>query len=393
MSRPETAAGLYVHLPFCSAVCPYCDFAVLTARPARRSGVIARLVEEARLRSSHGNDLPAFDTIYLGGGTPSIHPPEELALLLDGLRRELPIRPEAALFLEANPEDADAARLRAWRELGVEFLSLGVQSFQAASLRFLGRRHGPAQAMRAVEEALAEEIATVSVDLIFGLPRQGAGELEADLEILSALAPPHVSCYQLTVHPGTHFHRRREEGRLRELPEEAQGELFLRLHEVLGAAGWQAYEVSNFARSPAHRSRHNRKYWSHAPYLGLGPSAHSFDGGRRWWNLSGLADWSQAVDEGRLPIAGSEELGDRDLALEALMLGLRTLAGIDLERWRERFGTDLLAANADAVDRMVHEGLLAEAAGRLRPTPRGLAVADALAGALTTGLEPGLPAS
>lgn len=369
-------AGLYVHVPFCSAICPYCDFSVLTGGPAARAGFVERLVAEAAL-------VPpgpwSFDTVYLGGGTPSALAPEQLARILEALRARFAIDLDARVFLEANPEDATPEALAALRSLGVNTLSLGVQSFNAAELAFLGRRHDPLQARAAVEAARAVGFDTVSVDLIFGLPGQDEAAWRRTLDEAVRLAPDHVSCYQLTIHEGTPFGVRAARGRLAELPEGSQADLFLLTHRLLADAGWPAYEVSNFARGPEHRSRHNVKYWDHTPYLGLGPSAHSFDGVRRFWNERRLGDWEARIGRGERPVAGEETLGARELALEALMLGLRTVSGLDLDRFRERYGVDLEATNGALLARLAEEGLLVPAGRRLAPTLAGLAVADGLA--------------
>ena len=384
--------GLYVHVPFCSAVCPYCDFAVARAGDGERQRTVESLLREAALWREDWAALveaEPFDTVYLGGGTPSILSPEQLDRLVDGLRSRLDVDERAWLSLEANPEDVTPERLEHLRRLGVRTLSLGAQSFDRSALKLLGRRHTPEQAERAVGQALAAGFDTVSVDLIFGLPaeRVEPGGLERSLNRLIALRPQHVSCYQLTVHDGTPFGRGLASGVIRELPETAQAEAYERVVESLGAAGYAAYEVSNFALSTSHRSRHNRKYWRHVPYLGLGPGAHSFaplDGrrrGRRWWNERSIPLWMERMERlgaGERPVAGDEELGPEAMALEAVMLGLRTADGVDLEDFRERFGVDLVARNRVLVERLVEEGLVEMAEGRLRPTLRGFAVADGL---------------
>jgi oxygen-independent coproporphyrinogen-3 oxidase len=376
--------GLYLHVPFCSAICPYCDFAVTRGGADRRAAYVEAAVAEAGLWAGRWRAAEAFGTVYLGGGTPSILAAGELERLLAALSRHLPVAPDARLFLEANPEDASPGKLAELRALGVSTLSLGVQSFDPRALKFLGRRHTPEEARRAVEAALGAGFPTVSVDLIFGLPEehQGLGSLEHTLEETVALAPHHVSCYQLTFHEGTPFGRGLARGVIRELPEPAQAAAYERVLEVLTAAGYEPYEVSNFARATPdgadHRSAHNRKYWDHTPYLGLGPGAHSFDGRRRWWNSSDEEAWRRRIAAGERPVAGEETLSDADLALEALMLGLRTAEGVDLGRFRERFGVDLVARNWALVERLVGEGLVEVAEGRLRPTLKGFAVADGL---------------
>ena len=370
------AAGLYLHVPFCSAVCPYCDFAVQVGPPALRESFVRALRREIALWSDWRAPI---DSVYLGGGTPSLLAPSQLRRLLDAVRAHLPVRDEARLFLEANPEDVSGGALEAWRALGVSTLSLGVQSFDDRELRFLGRRHDAARAREAVAESVAADFECVSVDLIFGLPGQSADTLRANLEAAVALGPEHLSCYQLTVHEGTAFGRRRARGRFVEMAEDEQAERYALIHEVLGARGWDAYEVSNFAREPRYRSQHNRKYWRHVPYLGLGPSAHSFDGLRRWWNHRALGPYRTALHAGERPIAGCERLSRDALALEALMFGMRSVEGIDLDRFRRRFAVDLVARNRRFVDACRDAGHLRIARGRLMPTTAGLAVADALA--------------
>jgi oxygen-independent coproporphyrinogen-3 oxidase len=387
-----SAPGLYLHIPFCSAICPYCDFAVLRGGGERRARFVDALIAELLLwrgavaAGVFGSD--AFDSVYFGGGTPSLLAPEQLAAIFEAVRRSLPIAPDVWISMEVNPEDVTAEALAAWRASGVHTVTLGVQSFRDEALRFLGRRHDGAAARRAVADALATGFDVVGVDLIYGLPGQTAAEWQHDLDEAAALGAPHLSCYQLTVHAGTPFGRRAERGILRELSEGAQAELFLLTHARLSAAGYTAYEVSNFALHDEQRSRHNRKYWSHAPYLGVGPSAHSFDGRRRWWNHRQLGRWEEAVAGGCVPHDGREELGAEALALEHLMLGLRTRDGVDLGRLRA-LGCDLLASNGPLLARLEGEGLLRVRDDRLLPTLAGWAVADGLAGAFALVPSPG----
>jgi oxygen-independent coproporphyrinogen-3 oxidase len=343
------------------------------------------------------SDARPFDTVYFGGGTPSQLPTDDLARVQEACRTKLPVAPDAWIFLEANPEDVTPEACAAWRGLGVRTLSLGVQSFSDEALRFLGRRHTGRQAQSAVLTALAAGFDTVSIDLIFGLRGQTAAQWQLDLETAVALQPQHLSCYQLTIHPHTRFGNQAKHGRLRELPEDDQATLFELTHRYLADAGWPAYEVSNFARGPEHQSRHNRKYWDHTPYLGLGPSAHSLAAAdasspaRRWWNERGTPQWEKRLAAGERPIEAQELLGPGELAAEALLLGLRTTTGIDLGRLQARYGVDLLAANASLVARLVDEGRFvvradAERGRWLVPTLAGLAVADGLAASFDLSL-------
>ncbi len=393
------APGLYIHIPFCSEICPYCDFSVLKAGPPARKRFVEHLIAEVPLAAREWKDPRPLDTVYFGGGTPSVLPAEDLEGVLDACRSHLALA-TPWIFLEANPEDVTPEACAAWRGLGVRTLSLGVQAFSDDALRFLGRRHSGPQARAAVETARAVGFDTVSVDLIFGLPGQTAEAWRRELAAAAELGPGHLSCYQLTIHPGTRFGAAARRGRLSEMPEGDQAVLFGLTHRFLADAGYAAYEVSNFARGREHESRHNRKYWDHTPYLGLGPSAHSFaaadasalPAARRWWNELRTPRWESRVAASERPVEAEECLGPKELATEAVMLGLRTTAGIDLGGFAARYGVDLLAANDVLVARLVAEGHLVVREGpegdrSLAPTASGLAVADGMATAFDVGLS------
>jgi len=385
-------------VPFCAAICPYCDFSVMRSASPARQRFVDRLVDEVALAAPEWRDPEPFDTVYFGGGTPSQLKAEELGRVLEACRAHLALAPPASwVFLEANPEDVTPEACAAWRALGVRTLSLGVQSFSDEALRFLGRHHSGRQARTVVETALSAGFDTVSIDLIFGARGQTAEDWRRELATAVELGPQHLSCYQLTIHERTRFGVQAKHGLLSELAEDDQATLFELTHRFLADAGWPAYEVSNFARGPAHQSRHNRKYWDHTPYLGLGPSAHSLAAAeasspaRRWWNERGTPRWERRLAAGERPIEAHELLGPKDLAAEALLLGLRMTAGIDLDRFRARYGVDLLAANDALVARLVDEGRLvvrsdAQAGQWLVPTLTGLAVADGLAAAFDLSL-------
>jgi oxygen-independent coproporphyrinogen-3 oxidase len=363
MSRANL--GLYVHLPFCPQVCPYCGFAVTPARPRLHERYIGALCAELESRAALGRPL---DTVYFGGGTPTLLAPELLGRILETARRCPGIRAGAELTVEANPEGADAARFAALRDLGFNRLSLGVQSFAAASLVLLGRGHDPARAEAACAAARGAGFENLSLDLIFAVPGAPPGDWEHSLERALAQEPEHLSAYALTIEEGTPFAKRQRRGDLAPLPEEEEALAFERGAARLEAAGFEHYEVSNFAR-PGFRSRHNWGYWQGGEYLGVGLAAHSFLGGRRSWNQRRLRDYLGAVEAGRSPEAGAEVLGPAAARGEALWLGLRTSEGIALEPGlaeRERFG-DLVAA-----------GYLELRGERVGLTRRGFALADAI---------------
>ena len=382
MSKPR--AGLYLHIPFCARVCPYCDFAVRTGNARRRRAFVEALLAEIDL---HAGDQRTYDTIYFGGGTPSYLEAEDLERIVTRARERLDVTRDAWIFLEANPEDVNPTSAAAWSRLGVRTLSLGVQSFDATELEFLGRTHTPEQAGESIRIARDAGFDTVSVDLIYGLPDQTVDAWRRRMDAAIATEPDHLSCYQLTIHTGTRFALLEKRGHLTQLPESGQADVFRATHEHLNAAGYAGYEVSTFAIDEHHRSCHNMKYWNHTPYLGLGPSAHSFDGRKRWWNLRHADPWQEAVEQGRPPLDNEETLSPGDLLLETLMTGFRTYRGVDTREIERRFDVDLFAHNAELVERLHTNGLIRRNETRLTPTLDGLAVADSLAGMFRFGVR------
>ena len=321
---PAAGPGLYVHVPFCRSRCPYCDFATApyTGSGARRW--VAAVRREAAAAGGRVDDA-VFATRFLGGGTPSRLAPADLEELTRGLEAALRIAPGGEFTLEANPEDVDAARLAAWREAGVNRVSLGVQSWQEGELRRLGRAHGEAGAAAAAA-AVAGAFADWSLDLIFGFPGHTADAWRRTLARTLACGPPHVSAYHFTAEAGTPTGEAVRAGRVRAPDETAAAELYEAAAAVLTAAGYRQYEVSNFAR-PGHESAHNLLYWRRRPYLGLGPSAVSFWGGRRWRNVRDAAAYAERALAGAECAEESEDVTAR-AALETFMLGLRLEDGV-----------------------------------------------------------------
>ncbi|NIM02189.1 MAG: radical SAM family heme chaperone HemW [Acidobacteria bacterium] len=374
MSDPY--AGLYLHVPFCARVCPYCDFAVRTGNAAKRHSYVESLLAEIEL---HAGESPTFDTIYFGGGTPSRLEPGDLDRIVARIGERLATTDDPWVFLEANPEDVTPEAAAAWKRTGVRTVSLGVQSFDAEELAFLGRTHSADRARDAIGICRETGFHTVSIDLIYGLPGQTTDAWHRRLDAAIETEPDHLACYQLTIHERTRFALLEKRGELTQMPDEGQAAVFRATHEHLNAAGYAGYEVAAFAIDPEHRSSHNMKYWNHTPYLGLGPSAHSFDGEKRWWNHRKMDPWQREIERGVKPIDSEETLSRRELLLEALMIGLRTYRGIDTADIERRFDTDLLAANRELVERLHVNGLILHHGSRLIPTLDGLAVADSLA--------------
>ncbi len=327
---------------------------------------------ELRLGSAPApHDRPALDTLYLGGGTPSRLGGEGVARAIEQIDRWFVLAPGAELTIEANPDDVSTDVVAVWRAAGVNRLSLGGQTFDPAALAWMHRTHDGDQTVHAIEAARAGGIADVSLDLIFALPASVPRDWPADVAQALALQPTHLSLYGLTVEPRTPLGRWAERGEVAEADEDRYAADFLHAHEALSAAGFDHYEVSNFAR-PGHRARHNSAYWSGVPYLGLGPAAHGFDGRERRWNVPAYAGWVRALSQGRDPVEGREALDADMQAAEAVYLGLRTVDGLALT-----------AAEEGRTSRWVEAGWAEHAADRLRLTAPGWLRLDALAADLT----------
>jgi oxygen-independent coproporphyrinogen-3 oxidase len=379
-------AGLYIHVPFCSQRCIYCDFYVTTTR--RDEGAFVRaLAAEAEAVGREFRDRAPLRTLYVGGGTPSLLSPDALARVFAAAHDHFDTGPLAEVTVEANPEDlagaGGAAWLRAARDLGVTRLSLGVQSFFDDDLAFMSRAHDAAQAEAGVEAAV-DAFGDVSVDLIFGIPDQPFEHWGANLEKALRLGATHLSTYSLTVEERTPLFKMVETGRVVPEGDEALRERFLFTNRYLGEWGFEHYEVSSFAR-PGRRSRHNEGYWTHETALGLGPSAHSFwretpSRGWRWADVPHLGRWQALLDAGERPLDWRERIGPDELADEAVLLGLRRLKdGLDLDALERDYGVDLLAERPAELAALEGAGLLATDARRVRLTPEGAAVADAVA--------------
>lgn len=316
----------YVHVPFCARRCSYCDFAIAVRRSVPVSAYVQGICAEIELRAVSAA-ADGLDTLYLGGGTPSRLGGEGVAQLLDGVRSRLPIARGAEVTLEANPEDVSAQAVVAWRTAGVTRLSMGIQSFDDAVLQWMHRVHDSDAAVRAVEIAREGGLAAFSVDLIFALPDNVSRDWQRDLDRVLHLDPDHVSLYGLTIEPHTPLGKWQARGALLPPSDDRYAEEFLQAHQQLVAAGYEHYEVSNFAK-PGRRAVHNSAYWRGVPYLGLGPSAHGFDGSVRRWNVEAYAAWAAAVADGRDPLAGEERLTELNRHAERVYLGLRTRDGL-----------------------------------------------------------------
>lgn len=378
-------AGLYLHIPFCTQRCTYCDFYFVTTQTSHASFVEAMCTEIAHYAQTYAEREP-IDTVYLGGGTPSLLQHDEVFRLLDTVREHFDASAVRETTFELNPEDADLDYLRGLRQLGVDRLSIGIQSFYADDLAFMNRSHTPEEAERIVPLAREAGFDNFSVDLIFGLPEQPFEYWAANLEKAVRLEVPHLSTYGLTVEPRTVLANRVKRGLVTPVDDDAMTERYRFTMDYLRARGYEHYEVSSFAR-PGARAVHNQAYWTHANYLGFGPSAHSFwwKGlpARRWSNVRNLRRYEALLLQHQLPLEERDALGLDALANEYLLLRLRTADGLDLDRLLTRYGVDLLYEKGDEVEWMAQEGYLAHRDGHLRLTDAGFAVCDAITARLT----------
>ena len=378
-------AGLYIHVPFCSQRCVYCDFYFTTTSRDTSSYVRALQAEAAMLGAEYGDE--SLRTVYLGGGTPSLLPPDHLAAVLQLAHDHFDTSELAEVTVEANPEDlvgdAGAVWLRTAADLGVTRLSLGVQSFFDEDLKFMNRAHDALQAEAGVAAA-AGAFDNFSVDLIFGIPDQPFEHWGANLEKALRLGAPHLSTYSLTIEERTPLRKMVDLGRVVPEGDESLRDRYLFTHRYLQDRGFDHYEVSSFAK-PGLQSRHNQGYWGHENVIGLGPSAHSFwretrSRAWRWANVAHLGRWQSLLLSGERPIDSREAIGPDALADEAVLLGLRRLqVGLQLDVLERDYGIDLLTEKSNELAALESAGLVDVSGQRIRLTVEGATVADAVA--------------
>jgi len=371
----ENIPGLYIHIPFCLSKCHYCDFYSSTSISAVPDFLKALFKEMEMYR----NRFNPFDTLYIGGGTPSLLSPSQLEDILTSVRRNFDLMADPEIAVETNPADLDRSLLESIREMGINRINVGVQSFDDKVLDFLSRRHSAKQAISAIQASRKAGFENIGLDLIYGVPGQDINSWLITLKEAVAFSPEHLSCYQLTLAAKTPLGIRYQAGEFLMPGEELQYEIFVKTSEFLKDAGYIHYEVSNFARGTKYASRHNQKYWDHSPYLGLGPSAHSFQANRRWWNHRSLEQYITEINAGILPVEETEILTTEQLRLEAFYLGLRTKKGVSFHDFKTRYRYDLFAEKREILNKLQEEGFIAIRDGCIYPTQAGLAVADSLA--------------
>ena len=366
--------SLYIHVPFCATRCVYCDF--FSNTDTRYKEPYLRAIEkEMELRGEYIDD-DTLETIYLGGGTPSRLSGNDLERIFNAISRRFSIAEGAEITLEANPDDIRPDYLSALRDLPINRISMGIQSFRPEDLRLLNRRHDREQAIRAVELCQAHGFTNLSIDLIYGLPGQTPEAWEENLRQAIRLGTPHLSAYHLTYEEGTALYKRLQTGQVEPVDEEVSVTLFHILTERMAEAGFQHYEISNFAR-PGFHARHNSAYWTGKPYLGLGPSAHSYNRTSREWNVASLPLYLRGVESGQ-PATERETLDLPSRYNDFIITGLRTMWGISLDKLRTEFGEALLAYCQKRARPYIQRGLLRQENDRLALSQAGILLSDGI---------------
>lgn len=371
-------AGIYLHIPFCKKACHYCNFHFSTSLQLRGDMVDA-IAAEAVLQRGYLQGQP-ISTVYFGGGTPSLVGPGAIQRLLDTLRAHYNVLPDAEITLEANPDDLTPDSLRAFRATGVNRLSIGVQSFFEEDLKWMNRAHHAAQSVDCLKEARAAGFSNFSIDLIYGGPTLTDERWEANIRQAIDLNIPHLSCYALTVEPGTALDHFIQHHKIPPIDPDRAAKHFGILMEALEKAGYEHYEISNFAL-PGMRSRHNSSYWQGKHYLGLGPSAHSFNGASRQWNVANNPLYIQSIKKETVPFE-IEMLSPSMTLNEHIMISLRTEAGCGLAAVEERFGADKRSQLLAASREFIRKGWMQQTDDRLTLTREGKFFADGIAAAL-----------
>ena len=367
-------AGLYIHIPFCKQACHYCDFHFSTnlqlMEPMMDSILLELQLRKAYLKGE------AVDTIYFGGGTPSLVPAKFLEKILDQISALFP-GSKQEVTLEANPDDLNPQALATWKSLGIDRLSLGIQSFQDQILKAYNRAHNSKEATQAIQLARAAGFEKFSIDLIYGYPHSDHRLWQLDLEEALRLDPGHLSAYSLTIEPKTTFGNWTKKGKFSPAEDEFVAQQFEYLQEQCDKVGYLQYEISNFSR-PNQAAVHNSNYWKRSPYLGIGPSAHSFDGNSRGFNPSSNTSYTKALAAGSLPFV-LEELTPEECINEEILTGLRTSWGLDTGSLAERYHLDILEIKKDSITKLTELGMIHTEAKTLTLTRKGQLLADSIA--------------
>jgi len=366
-------AGIYIHIPFCKQACSYCNFHFATSL-RRKNELVSALLSEMDLRKDYLNDEPV-ETIYFGGGTPSLLPSKDHLALIEKIYSAFNVSQEAEITLETNPDDISDGKLREWKEAGINRLSIGIQSFFEEDLKWMSRAHNAEQAANSLRAAV-KQFHNITVDLIYGTPLLTNEKWKTNVERAMKEGVVHLSCYALTVEPKTPLQKLIREQKAADIDPDQQSEQFILLMEWMEEARYEHYEISNFAR-PGCRSKHNSSYWQGKKYLGIGPSAHSFDGSVRQWNISNNNIYLDSIKKETIPLE-KEVLTATQKLNEYIMTSLRTIEGLDLNRVEDVNGDRLRTTSR----KFIEGGLMAEENGHLRLTREGKLLADGIAAKL-----------
>lgn len=370
----KSMAGIYIHIPFCKQRCTYCDFYTQVA-PQMIPDLVNALCREMEIRSDY-NQHAIVDTIYFGGGTPSLLSAAQFDLIFSALFSYFSVAPDAEITFEANPDDLSPEFFSEIRKLPFNRISMGIQSFDNNDLKTINRRHSGEQAVDAVRYAREAGFKNISIDLIYGLPGQSIEAWEKQLDKGLSLQPEHISVYGLTYEKGTKLWKQREKGLVEVVDEDRMIEMYEMLIDKTAQAGFEAYEISNFAK-PGHRSRHNSAYWKLTPYTGLGPSAHSFDGNSRQWNISSTRKYIDAMQEGNL-FFEKEELNDTDRFNDFIIISLRTREGLHFETMKQHFDDKFIDYLKKCAQRYIDSGHIISENKRLFLSLKGIHISDAI---------------
>ena len=362
--------GIYIHVPFCAAICNYCNFNRVLFDADLKDRYFAALLREIRAAA----DGSRADTIFFGGGTPSLLEPREVAAIIDACRASFALTSDAEITLEANPETTTTERLAGFRAAGVNRLSFGVQSFSDAELRRLSRLHSASRAEIAVTEARQAGFDNISLDLMMWLPQQDVASWLASVDTLIALAPEHASLYMLELYPNAPLREEMARAQWSQAPDDDVAAMYLEAMERLEGVGYRQYEISNVCR-PGREARHNLKYWRDGEWRGFGPGAHSTRHGVRWKNLSSTEEYVSALARGARLVTDERRLSNEERLEEALFTGLRLTEGVSLAAIRKRYGVDVWAKYGGDLQPFAEEGLLVYDGGSLRLTRRGMLLA------------------
>ncbi|MBT1699832.1 radical SAM family heme chaperone HemW [Fulvivirgaceae bacterium PWU4] len=365
-------AGIYIHIPFCKQACHYCDFHFSTSTAIRQE--LLNAMSDELLLQRHYLYGEKVETIYFGGGTPSLLGADELNLLLKPVNTLFTVAPDAEVTLEANPDDLTPSRLAELRQLGINRLSIGIQSFQDSVLKFLNRAHDATAAMQCVGQARQAGFQNISIDLIYAIPGQADEAWQANIDAALKLAPEHISSYSLTIEEKTAFGRWAAQGKLKAADDDLAAKQLEMLVATLEREGYEQYEVSNFSK-PGYQSRHNSSYWKQQRYLGIGPSAHSYDKVSRQYNVSNNHQYVRSMKEGRIPFE-REVLSTEDHVNEYLLTTLRTQWGSDLEKLKQEYGYDVLGQHGGLINDLLARKLAVVERNFLKLTRTGRLLAD-----------------